>query len=649
MNNIKKNWLRYLIQWGILLTIILTILIANLQKKPVDPETYCPFGGLQALGSYLQNNSLACSMSMVQIMMGVMLAIGVILFSKLFCGYLCPLGTISEGLGKLGRRWKMHYTIKDESITDKLLRCIKYILLFIIVYFSVRSSELFCKNLDPYYALATGLKGEITVWMTAISIPLLFLGSTFINMFWCKYICPLGGLSNIFKFTFLFVAAVLVLWLLGLAGVANAWVWTLAAVCLIAYIIEIAKKRARFFPLMYIRRDDDKCTKCGVCQKKCPYNIAIEKGAKQIRHIDCTLCTTCIPSCPHQALAVNGRKALRWVPAMKVVALFGLALWMGSSVELPTIDEKWGEWEKIENIQVFEMDGLTTVKCYGSSRSFSAKMQSVQGVYGVKTFVKRHAVVISYNPDEITPEGIQEAIFTRFYRKFRTPEPEIDELKVYKVGIEGLYDRMDLVNFGLMLQNEKYIYGFDSEFACPVEIILYTHPDTDISARELKKIIEVKEITIGNSTRKVNFSVASIERKQEFVSVEKFMLIYFGDIEAQGAKFSKNMEKYGNDAEYPKAIYEMPYVDIEKPLVRRNFPYFRSHLSSQEGILEVRFISKERQPVMQIVYVESMWSDDRIWKGLFNAEKWKIRYNDGETKEEDPKLSFKTPGQTVNE
>lgn len=59
-----------------------------------------PFGGLQALGSYLVNNSLACTMSMTQIMVGVMLAVGVILFSKLFCGYLCPLGTVSEWMGQ---------------------------------------------------------------------------------------------------------------------------------------------------------------------------------------------------------------------------------------------------------------------------------------------------------------------------------------------------------------------------------------------------------------------------------------------------------------------------------------------------------------------------------------------------------------------
>ena len=84
----KPNYLKHILQWGVLAAIAGTVLWANFSEKPVDVEAYCPFGGLQAFGTYLVNNSLACSMSMLQIMMGLVLAVGVILFSKLFCGYL---------------------------------------------------------------------------------------------------------------------------------------------------------------------------------------------------------------------------------------------------------------------------------------------------------------------------------------------------------------------------------------------------------------------------------------------------------------------------------------------------------------------------------------------------------------------------------
>ena len=65
---------------------------------------------------------------------------------------------------------------------------------------TVTSSELFCKNLDPYYAVATGFKGEITLWMSLVTVGIVVLLGLVIDRFWCKYVCPLGAVSNTFKF-----------------------------------------------------------------------------------------------------------------------------------------------------------------------------------------------------------------------------------------------------------------------------------------------------------------------------------------------------------------------------------------------------------------------------------------------------------------
>ena len=172
----KPNYLKHLLQWGVLAAIAGTVLWAKLSDKPVDVEAYCPFGGLQAFGTYVVNNSLACSMSMLQIMMGLVLAVGVILFSKLFCGYLCPLGTVGEWMGRAGKKLHLQVDVPSGSIVDKLLRVVKYVLLFTILYFTLSSSELFCKKLDPFYAVATGFKGEIVLWMSLTSLTLLLLG-----------------------------------------------------------------------------------------------------------------------------------------------------------------------------------------------------------------------------------------------------------------------------------------------------------------------------------------------------------------------------------------------------------------------------------------------------------------------------------------
>ena len=106
MSKIKKNLWRHVLQLGVIAVIAGFILKVFFGGEPANVEAYCPFGGLQSLVTYLNSNTLACSMSIVQIMMGVTLAIGVILFSKLFCGYLCP----GYGNGMDGR-----VTQKDEN------------------------------------------------------------------------------------------------------------------------------------------------------------------------------------------------------------------------------------------------------------------------------------------------------------------------------------------------------------------------------------------------------------------------------------------------------------------------------------------------------------------------------------------------------
>ena len=304
----KSNWLKNLLQWGTLAAIVGFVVYGlTLGEKPADVEAYCPFGGLQALGSYLVNNSLACTMSMTQIMVGVMLAVGVILFSKLFCGYLCPLGTVSEWMGRGGKKLKVSVEIRPGSIADRLLRAVKYALLFYVFYMSASSSELFCKNFDPYYAVATGFKGEITVWMTVISVALLFLGSFFVKMFWCKYICPLGALSNIFKFTLTFAGIVILLWALGLLGVASAWVWALGAACVIGYLWEMIYLKSKVFPLLRIVRDEATCTKCDVCRRKSTARSA-ERASRPAPKIRCrsaanARCAGCPASWPSRSSA----------------------------------------------------------------------------------------------------------------------------------------------------------------------------------------------------------------------------------------------------------------------------------------------------------------------------------------------------------
>jgi len=106
------NWPRQIIQWSVLAFILFLLIRQFLDKSYVaDFEAYCPFGGLQAFGSYLLNQALSCTMTTSQIVMGILLFVAILVFSKLFCSYICPVGTFTEWLSKLGKKLKIRITL----------------------------------------------------------------------------------------------------------------------------------------------------------------------------------------------------------------------------------------------------------------------------------------------------------------------------------------------------------------------------------------------------------------------------------------------------------------------------------------------------------------------------------------------------------
>ena len=645
MSKIKKNLWRHVLQLGVIALIVGFIVKVFFGGKPADVEAYCPLGGLESLATFLNSSTLACSMSIVQIMIGIVLAVGVILFSKLFCGYVCPLGTITEWLGVLRKKMKIKYEIPMGSVADKVLRVFKYIILFWIFYMTITTSELFCKNFDPYYAMATGFRGEITAWMTVISMLLLFLGSLFINMFWCKYICPLGALSNIFKFTLTFAVLVVLSLIAGAIGLSMPWVWLLGVACVICYIYEIVYYESKVFPLLRITKDETTCTNCGACSRKCPQQIDV-KNMKVVKHVDCTLCGECIASCPEKSLNINRRSGLRWVPAILVVVLFFLALWMSQHWELPTIDERWGDEAKIERLESFERDGMRTVKCFGSSKAFANKMRTVPGVYGVTTYVNRFAVVIHYDPTETTKEKVEESMFTPTKRKLNTPPANVEQLKIVTLEVDKLFDRMDITFLGNIIKEKEGFYGIVSEYGCPVKVILYMDVNKPVDKKELQGIVETRKFEMpvhGGGVKEItcNYELTSVSDQVDTIGRQEFLDYMFPKT---SSAFKGNKDKY--DANVATAVYEMDYPGIDKPLIQRQLPYLGSFLSNNPGILAYETALRGDMSVIRITYVKDVLDDEKIWEYL-QSPQWTIHFKDGTVKDMDPTLSFKQQGKTV--
>ncbi len=642
MKSLKKNWAKHLLQWGVLFTIT-GFILKLFGNEAVDPEAYCPFGGLQTIATYIQQGSMACSMTATQIMIGIALAIGVMLFSKLFCGYICPLGLGTELLGKLRTALKIKaIEIPQGSILDKALRAVKYIILFWIFYMTVSSSELFCKNFDPYYAVATGFKGEITAWMASLSIALFIACSFFVKMFWCKYLCPLGAISNIFKFALSFAAVVILYIVLNSFGASIPWVALLAAVCLIGYIDEIFCKGSKVLPLLKIVKDESTCNGCGLCSKKCPYGIDVANSTC-VNNVDCTLCGECIASCNKNSLSVAGSKKLRWLPAILTVILFFAALSLGNKIEIPTINEMWGDEANHTELTEMRVEGMRSVKCFGSSMAFAAKLQKIPGVYGVETYVKHSYVLIKYNPAQTSEDKILSNIYVPSKFKIQTPDKDVELLKVITIRTENMHDKMDPNYLGLQFRNSgrKY-YGLETEYDCPIIVKLYADLDEPIDEKFYKSMVEMKVLEMpqhggGVKPIEVDFKYVHLEPTLDTITRLEFLRRQFTSYKQA---YKKNQGNW--DGVSKVVTFELPYASLDKPIVTRYLPYLSSYMSLTEGVLEFQtLVNDNGDYVMQFKIVESVISPDKLWETL-TAPQWKVWMTaENAAVDIDPSISFK--------
>lgn len=646
MKNFQKNWVRHLLQWGTLIAIIV-VLTKIFGNETADPEAYCPFGGIQTLATYLVAGSMACSMTATQIMMGVFLAIGVILFSKLFCSYVCPLGVVSEYLIKLRKSLKLpEIKIEPKSIIDRLLRVFKYIILYWIFYSTVSSSELFCKNFDPYYAFATGFKGELTMWMAIISIALFILGNMFIKMFWCKYLCPLGAISNIFKYAITFTILVVLYIALGFTGIEIHWTYLLAAATILGWLWEIIYMESKVAPMLKVVRDTEKCNNCGICSKKCPYSIDVDK-TKVVKHIDCNLCGECIASCNKDALTFGGKSYFRWTPAILTVVLFFAALFIGKTIELPTIDLKWGDEAKHENLEKIRVEGMRSVKCFGSSSAFAAKLKRINGIYGVATYVKHAYVDIYFQSDEITEEQIRKEIFVPSKFKINNPDQSVEQIKVITIYTEYMHDRMDPNYLGLQFRNsEKEYYGLETEYNCPIIVRLYMGINEPIDERFIKSMVEMKELEMpvhggGTRTIKVNYEYVGMESGQiDTISRLEFIKRMFTPFSVE----FKNTEEWIDKS---PTTYQILYPGLDKPIISRNLPFLSNYLSQQKGLIKVEtVVTEDGEYAINITFSSEITDPDTILN-LLNSPKWTIKNREGIIEEVDAKLPFETKGQII--
>ncbi len=123
----------------------------------------------------------------------VIIALSALWKGRLFCRWICPLGTLHEAASNI-------------SLGKRILRRrISGVLFWTIVFSSIAGAPLFLL-LDPlptFNRLAPAVRGGLTVlWLVpGLLLPVVLLAALVQPMIWCAYLCPLGYFFGFLKST----------------------------------------------------------------------------------------------------------------------------------------------------------------------------------------------------------------------------------------------------------------------------------------------------------------------------------------------------------------------------------------------------------------------------------------------------------------
>jgi len=124
----------------------------------------CPFGGVVTIYQYVTTGTFVKKIhesSFILMIISFIVAVG---FGPLFCGWICPLGTIQEYISKIGRKiFKKKHNHFIPYKYDKYLRFLRYIVLLWVVYVTAITGKIGFSDIDPYYSLFNFWTSEVAI------------------------------------------------------------------------------------------------------------------------------------------------------------------------------------------------------------------------------------------------------------------------------------------------------------------------------------------------------------------------------------------------------------------------------------------------------------------------------------------------------
>ncbi len=621
MSKKRVSPLRNILQFSVLGLIILFFIGNQLGLRVVDFESYCPMGGIQAILTLMQDGLIACNMTVTQMVLGAIFIFTVLVLGKLFCSHLCPLGTVSEALGKLGDRFKIRREIN--GVPDKILRSLKYILLFLTLTITLKTGELFCKEYDPFYTSITLFGHRVNFLYATISISILILGSVFFRLFWCKYLCPLGAISNIFKYWVGVAIVVVVLSSMYFFEVGIDIAYIVGIICLAGYLLEIFKIQTKHHSVLKITRHPHICIDCGLCSRSCPQGIDVA-DLTLVKHPDCNICGDCVSACPKEgALSLNEKLNVKWLPAVLVVILFIIGLVIGSKYNLPTVSKAWGSPEQMSRSKEFKLEHLNQLTCFSSSMGFVHQMKEVDGVLGVSTFISDHSANIVYDTTKLDELSIRKMLFSRSKQFIEAPALDQD-LVVYKLQLHQYISKEDLEKISEHLVGKK-VYQLETQF--DNEIMMLAFCDTSVSEATIEGL--VNSVKIGWKT---SYQVADVVKSE----------IPVNGLGLMKRTFQKYQITFNNYKNYPKEQLRSFKVDlIDFPKNVQMFNLLANHVGKEfKGAVGID-AAYEESPGVRFFYIQDMVEPQAILDWV-SKDELTLVYSNGEVEQRKNPFLFDT-------
>ncbi len=250
-------------------------------ERPPGVEGFLPISALISAKHWLLTGSInRIHPAALVILLAIVLVS--LAAKKAFCSYLCPVGTLSEYLWRLGRLVYRRNLVLPRWL-DYPLRSLKYLLLlfFLWAVVTMDGPTLAAFIHSPYNKVAD-IKmylffAEISALALKVLVGLAVLSLVVKNP-WCRFLCPYGAL-------------------LGLVGWAS--------------------------PLK-VTRTAGTCIDCELCTRACPADIRVHRAGR-VSSDECTNCLLCVAACPVKdtlEVRARGRRVSPLAMAAIVVGVF---------------------------------------------------------------------------------------------------------------------------------------------------------------------------------------------------------------------------------------------------------------------------------------------------------------------------------------